>query len=250
MTTFDELASRMLTMRDISNWQGAINWSLLTEDVIGIKATEGTGFHDPQFPRNWTEAKDNKKGRIAYHYFHPSIPAAAQVQFFLDYVRSHGLQTGDCLAMDLEVSDGVAPEEVAKQAVDFCGSVKYETKASTIVYTTPAFANAGNCSGLGSYPLWIADPNHPAGSPVVPKPWDLWSIQQTGIVKGLDADILNFTSLAQFEKLGVLPATPLPTVDDVTIELNDGTTKVARIVPIKDIKGYKLVAGQVTLTII
>jgi hypothetical protein len=58
-----------------------------------------------------------------------------------------------------------------------------------LLYTFRGFAAAGNCAGLGSYPLWIADPSSPPGRPVVPAPWTAWVIHQTGIAGQIDRDL-------------------------------------------------------------
>lgn len=245
-------AAKLLTMFDISNWQGTLEETKpLNSDILAMKASEGTGFRDAMFPQNWAAAKSHNKYRVAYHFAHPSQPAQAQVQFFLDSIRPHGLEVGDMLALDLEVTDGETPEAVAAWANDFCTAIKYETKAEPIVYTNENIPTNGNCRGLGNYPLWIASPGKPAGSPAIPKPWDVWAFHQYGTIRGVDADVCCLTPNV-LDQIGVLPAnepTPAPGEDIFTISLHDGTTTVTRDVQEKDLHGYSLKAGTVTLEI-
>lgn len=243
---------KLLSMFDISNWQGDLEGTRpLESEILAVKASEGTGFRDPMFKTNWDAARKHNKYRVAYHFAHPSMPAQAQVQFFLDYVRSCGLEVGDMLALDLEVTDGLKPEDVSKWANDFCTAIKYETKAEPIVYTNESIPSLGNCKGLGNYPLWIASPGKRPGSPSIPQPWETWAFHQYGTIRGVDADVCCLTPTI-LDQIGVLPDNQPPSDvgDDMfTIVLHDGTTSVTRQVQEKDLHGYNLTAGTVTLSI-
>lgn len=255
MSIFQEVTNALenkhdLTMRDISNFQGDITEATLGHpDILACKATEGIAFQDHTFARNWELAKNNDQLRIAYHVAHPSLPAQGQVQFFLDYVTAHGLDTGDMLCLDLEMSDGLNPSAVNEWAVDWCNAVAYHTRADPIVYTFLSFAEAGNCDGLGDRPLWIADPSSPKGRPRIPHPWSNWVFHQYGLTRGVDSDTVNATSRNQILPLGVLPETPPPSKESYHIELSDGTAKVMRDVEPDKLRGFELTAGTVVLKI-
>jgi len=81
-----------------------------------------------------------------------------------------------------------------------------------LLYTYRSFATAGNCAGLAGYPLWISDPDHPAGHPQVPAPWKTWALHQYGISGAIDRDFAAFPSLAAMRAaLGrPAPAPPAP----------------------------------------
>lgn len=88
---------------DVSHYQGAVLWGSL-RDRYGLtwsacKATEGTGFVDTQFARNWAGLKAAGLGRAAYHYAHPESSAAAQAELFVATVKP---VPGDVLVLDLE----------------------------------------------------------------------------------------------------------------------------------------------------
>ena len=172
---------RMLTGPDISNHQGIYDWAAEKRrgsDFGFVKATEGVTFEDAQFPRNWREMKRLGLVRGAYHFARPRNSPTREADHFISYVRSQGLADNDMLALDLEVTDGASPAEVSAFARAFCARVQEVTGRRPIVYTNLATPRAGNCAGLGGYPLWIADPSRAAGNPRVPAPWKAWVIHQ------------------------------------------------------------------------
>ena len=177
---------------DVSSFQGAFDWQAVKGTISYgfMKATEGNTVTDPEFARNWQQAKAIGVVRGAYCFGHPSDGAASSAAHFLSVVRAQGLDAGDLLALDLEVSDGLAPAQVAAYARNWCADVAKATARTPIVYTFIDFARQGNCAGLGGHPLWIADPSSPAGHPTVPPPWTRWYFHQysTNIV---DRDVFN-----------------------------------------------------------
>lgn len=74
---------------DVSHWQGQPNWKNVKRYGIAfalIKATQGTGFIDPEFERNWSGAAAAGLARGANH-FGVGTPGAAQAKHFLDVVK-------------------------------------------------------------------------------------------------------------------------------------------------------------------
>ena len=56
---------------DVSRWQGEIDWAKVKDAgtrFAFIKATEGGDHVDPNFKRNWIEAKRHGVPRGAYHF--------------------------------------------------------------------------------------------------------------------------------------------------------------------------------------
>ncbi|MDE6134141.1 MAG: hypothetical protein K2F79_01030, partial [Muribaculaceae bacterium] len=89
---------------DAAKYQKTINWEKLSlkADASGmlptngrsgkflqpvlfalVKSTEGTTVRDPQFERNFREAKRCGVVRGAYHFLNPNTPASAQAKFFI-----------------------------------------------------------------------------------------------------------------------------------------------------------------------
>lgn len=158
---------------DWHSWQGAIEFAM-------IKATEGSsrdypnGYHDVQFARNWEGARSIGVHRFAYHYFRfdPLHDPARQAADFVRVVTEQGLDLVDNFVVDWEEpTEGYSVHAQAFAVWVFCTEVQRltEHKHRMLVYTFPAFADAGYCAMLGRWDLWIANWN--AASPTVPPPW-------------------------------------------------------------------------------
>ena len=171
---------------------GRIRWA-------AIKLTElqpdGTRYVNPDAASDWQWLRQAGHARIAYLFGHPGTDAAAAAQFFVDELRALGLDDTDGVALDLEVTDGKTPAEVTAWASKVLSEIEARVHRLPLVYTYLAFAEAGNCSTLGDYPLWIADPSSPAGSPRVPAPWKTWAIHQYSQAGTIDRDVAAWTSV-------------------------------------------------------
>lgn len=183
---------------DVSNFQGAFDWAAAKAQIpqlaFGLcKLTEGTGFTDADAAHNWAGMAAQNLVRGGYHFAHPGSSASAQLDTFLGEAGKLGLKTTDLLALDLEVTDGLAPGAVASWADTFmAGLVKARPHNPVLLYTMISFANGGECAGLGRYPLWLAFPA--SSAPVAPPPWAKWTFWQWGTRSGDDADAFNGTA--------------------------------------------------------
>jgi GH25 family lysozyme M1 (1,4-beta-N-acetylmuramidase) len=92
---------------DVSSYQGVVDWNAekAAGVVLGIaKATEGTGWNDPYFDRNWFGMAAAGLIRGAYHFGHPGDQVSAEVDHFLGRVGALG--GTDKLWLDIEANDG------------------------------------------------------------------------------------------------------------------------------------------------
>jgi GH25 family lysozyme M1 (1,4-beta-N-acetylmuramidase) len=192
---------------DLSSFQGAPgSWRSEAGNIswAAVKLTElepgGGRYVNPDAAADWAALKAAGKGRIAYLFGHPSVSAAASVAFFGDELRSVGLEDGDGVALDLEVTDGRPPADVAAWGCGVLGQLGRQLDRRPLLYTFLSFAGSGNCAGMGGYPLWIADPSSPAGHPRVPAPWKTWEIHQHSITGGIDRDVAAWADLAALRK--------------------------------------------------
>jgi lysozyme len=195
----------MLKGIDVSSYQGAVDWDGWKRKGLGFavaKATEGRTIRDSQFARNWSELRRVGLVRGAYHFAHPGNDANAEADFFLGAVRPRGLEGGDLLVLDLEVTDGRSAAHVSSWARTWCSRVAKAVGCDPVVYTYLSFAQEGNCAGLGGHPLWIADPSRTAGKPRVPAPWKTWLLHQYD-VDPVDADVANVSMAADLRAYGV-----------------------------------------------
>ena len=144
--------------------------------VVGvyIKATEGDFYTNPFFDRDRKLAEAAGLAWGAYHFVHPGTAPAVQWTRFSQVVGSDWGQLRP--AFDVEVTDGQPPARVASAAVALSALAGHDLGYPPVIYTFPAFAQAGNCAGLGGDPLWYADVS---GSPI-PAPWARAVLVQTG----------------------------------------------------------------------
>lgn len=188
---------------DMSSFQGLPrNWQPIAGSIAfgGVKATEYSAgarkYLNPDAAADWSALHAAGHGRLAYMFGHPSAPYKASAQYFLSVLDSLGLEDGDMVALDHEVSDGLSASVASEWAQEVMAYLESQTGRDPILYTFLSFADEGNCAGLGKYPLWIADPSSPAGKPRIPLPWHDWAIHQHSIVAPLDRDVANFPTLA------------------------------------------------------
>jgi hypothetical protein len=81
-----------------------------------------------------------------------------------------------------------------------CAELHDRLHRMPVVYTFLSFAESGNTASLGKYPLWIADPSSPEGSPRVPPPWKTWAMHQYDISGSIDRDVANYSTLPAMQK--------------------------------------------------
>lgn len=208
---------------DLASYQGQpAAWSKIAGDYdwAAVKMTELSSagpYVNPAAGADWAYLKANGKGRIAYLFGHPGMAASNTVTLFASVVNRLGLDDGDGICLDLEVTDGLVPGQVAAWGRDVLGQMRAGWHRPPVLYTYLDFAAAGNCDGMGGYPLWIADPSSPAGHPRVPAPWHGWDLHQYATVP-LDRDVARYPDLAAMKAaLGKTPP-PRPPSPRLTLE--------------------------------
>lgn len=227
----------MLKGIDLSQWQGRpADWQAQAAgiDFAGVKITElepgGNHYVNPDAADDWAWLAQHNKGRIGYLYGHPSMSASATVALFAGTISALGVRDGDMLALDLETTSGLRPPDVADWAATVLGLLRREFSRVPLLYTFLSFALSGNCAGLGSFPLWIADISRAAGHPRIPAPWKSWAVHQHSWTP-LDRDVAACPSLLAMQQyLGKSGPPPLPKpLEDPMLLLNgaDADTPIA-----------------------
>lgn len=219
---------------DLSSFQGAPGqWRGMAGSIswAGVKWTERSSagpYINPDAAADWAALGGMGAGRVGYLFGHPSIPPGATVRLFAEAITPV-LTDGDGIALDLEVADGLGAAEVAAWGRSVLALMEKLLHRRPVLYTFLSFAAAGNCTGMGGYPLWIADPSHPAGKPDVPAPWKSWAIHQYAS-SPLDRDVAAYPSLAAMKAaLGKPAPKPKPAPRREPVQLNTGPGAVTPI---------------------
>jgi GH25 family lysozyme M1 (1,4-beta-N-acetylmuramidase) len=186
---------------DVSNYAGEYDWSATSGLSFGIcRATQGLGAAgtnspDPYLSWNWPRIKEKGLARGAYHFLDPYLSGSQQAEYFVNTVSAQGLLTTDMLWLDNETA-GASPSAVASCAADFMSTLsKLRPNNPRGVYSFWDFITAGNCAGVGDYPLWLAifQSTAPAGAPAPFKSWLFW---QSGGTSNHDDDTFNGSAAA------------------------------------------------------
>jgi lysozyme len=171
---------------DVSHFQGEVDWNAVAAAGVRfafIKATEGLDDVDPCFAQNWQRSRAAGLLRGAYHFLHPNLDARQQAAHFLAVVTLDD----DALppALDVEVTDGVAPATLAACIETWLGAVEAALGCKPVVYTDPSFWRVNVGANLASYPLWLAcyapEPDVPASW----QGWTFWQHSESGRVDGI-----------------------------------------------------------------
>lgn len=168
-------------------------------DFACVKLTELSAagpYVDPDAAADWQYLGEQGKMRVAYLFGHPGMSVTNTVALFEGTLNALGFTDDDAIMLDFEVTDGLPPNDVAAWAQAVCGLLRRDLDRLPLVYTFLAFAWAGNCEGLGDYPLFIADPSAPPGKPTVPGPWSSFVLHQYSITDPIDRDIAVYESKA------------------------------------------------------
>ena len=182
-----------------------------------IKSTEGTTIRDPQFERNFSEAKRCGIIRGAYHFLNSHVPAEAQAKYF---IANTPLEAGDLPpVLDLEIPKKVMQRDhkkIVSMALEWLRYVERHYGVKPIVYTYESYyKDYLHGHGFDNYDFWIAR----YGKQPSARHWEIWQFTDkgnaTGINHAVDIDLFrgNFHDLRQYVKQkGLTRTPPRPTV--------------------------------------
>jgi len=198
---------------DVSRWQATINWPLVKaagKQFVVMKATEGTGYVDPNYAINRAGAMGVGIPMAAYHFASPDTSANEAVLEADHYVAVAGLTAGNLLpALDLEQTGGLTPAALQAWVRSWLDEVTAKLGIHPMIYVSPNFwtskmANNTSIALAGYKVLWIA--NWGVTSPTVPannwsgNGYTFWQYTDCGHVAGIttgcvDLDRYNGTDL-------------------------------------------------------
>lgn len=153
---------------DIASYQSGIDLTAVPADFVIIKATEGTGYVNPDYTRAYAQAKSAGKCLGTYHYANGG-DYKAEADFYLSQVGGRIGET--VLALDWEGANnpafGNSDFAWCKSWLDY---VYEKTGVRPILYCSQSvsykFANIGN------YGLWIAQYADNNQTGYQEKPWN------------------------------------------------------------------------------
>lgn len=137
---------------DVSSWQTGINLSVVPCDFVIIKATEGTGYVNPDCDRAYQQAKAAGKCLGVYHYANGG-DYKAEADYFLNNIKGY---VGEALlALDWEATgNGAFGSNDFNWCKNWLDYVYSKTKVRPVLYCSQSVM--GRFNGIGDYGMWIA----------------------------------------------------------------------------------------------
>lgn len=146
---------------DVSVYQGQIDWNTLAEQRISfafIKATEGSGSEDPNFQRNWEQARQSGLRVGAYHFFSFDSGGDSQAENFIRAVEPAEGMLPPVVDVELygeKKRNPPAREDVTEQLSLLLERLEEHYGQRPVLYATGSAYDrylAGNYEG---YDIWI-----------------------------------------------------------------------------------------------
>lgn len=138
---------------DIASYQAGIDLSVVPCDFVIIKATQGTGYVNPDFARAYNQAVSVGKLVGIYHYAGGG-GAIAEANHFLNTVGNRLYNA--VLVLDWESGDNPNFNSVA-YAKQFLDHVYSQTGVRPIIYMSKSVCNQFNWGSVApDYGLWVA----------------------------------------------------------------------------------------------
>lgn len=212
---------------DVSGWQGNIDYSQVKNagiEIVYMKASEGTGFVDPYFNQNYTNAKANGLKVGFYHYVtaRSNEEAIEEARFFVSVIAK---KTPDCrLAMDFESFGSLTPSEITQIGLTFMKTVENLSKKEMVIYSDTSNASYRFGGELTNYPLWVAQ--YEVENPTPNGNWNTWvgwQYSDDGEIPGIS----GYVDRDQFtEGIFLNSSSEIPLPDNTNKPVAGGTTNI------------------------
>lgn len=187
---------------DVASYQAEVV-STTGMDFVFVKATQGTTYVNPKMAR---QAASVRTAGLVLGFYHFLVTGnvKAQAQYFVD--KAPELQ-GDLLVVDWETDPATKKAATNAEKDAFLAELTRLRPGHKIgLYcNTDFWLRRDHTSKRGDF-LWIADPNHPAGSPAIKAPW---LVHQYAVAGGTDRNVAQFASRAAMRTWAGYPA-PVP----------------------------------------
>lgn len=186
---------------DVSEYQGDIDWLALEAQGIRfayIRATEGSGYTDACFAKNWVDVQKTGIRAGAYHFFSYDSPAETQAERFISAVEPFEGMLPPVIDVEFygkyKLSPKV-PSEVISQVKELSDRLEAAYGMKPILYVTwKSHELYIRDSGMEN-PLWARDVYFP---PYWAEDWAIWQHSDKGRLQGysgreksIDLDVLG-----------------------------------------------------------
>lgn len=153
---------------DIASYQTGIDLTKVPCDFVIIKATEGTGYVNPDFTRAYAQAKNAGKCLGIYHYANGG-DYQKEADYFLDRIGKHVGEAILCLDWEGTGNPAFGSSDFAwcKSWLDY---VYQKTGVRPLLYCSQSVAYKFN--NIGNYGLWIAQYADMNATGYQDKPWN------------------------------------------------------------------------------
>lgn len=229
---------------DISSHQEGINLTAVMADFVIIKATEGTGYVNPDCDRAYQQAKRACKLRGVYHYARGG-DATAEADYFLANIEGYIKDAILCLDWESYLNPVCGTGSAARNWIStWCNRIVEKTGVKPLIYAQASLYS--EVSGIGDYGLWIAQYADDSYTGYQDTPWNegayecaIRQYSSHGRLSGWNGDLdLNkaYMDVAAWEKYAnpaggstapvtpSKPATPTPQPSAVTYTVQPGDT--------------------------
>lgn len=181
---------------DISKYQNKIDWSKVKVDGVYIKATEGTGYTDPEF-KNHVVGASSINIPIGFYHFatlnSKDVIADSASEANAFFKATKGIKVSLPYALDIEKNDiALSPGEVLKYIQNFVLTLHACGLNDIVIYSYTPFLNINlpknHQLGL-TLPLWIAAYTKDLK---LPNGWDkawMWQYSSEGVVDGISGHV-------------------------------------------------------------
>lgn len=139
---------------DIASYQTGIDLSVVPCDFVICKATQGTGYVNPDCDRAYQQAKANGKLLGVYHYASGGN-AVAEADYFLKNIQGYIGEAILCLDWEWQDNALCGTGGPARTWIStWCNRIVEKTGVKPLIYASASLYK--EVSGIGDYGLWIA----------------------------------------------------------------------------------------------
>lgn len=174
--------TQLAHLRDVSNWQGPVDWRAEKKLVAGcyMKVSQGMTYTDPTAARRIRNASWARVKVGGYHFCTPGVGSPeAQADRLLALAPLASGRLRPCLDMEWNELH-LNPQQLAAWYLGAVLRVKARTGYWPVIYGSPSYLSSFatfHPEVFGRCPLWLASYGlkHP---PAPPAPWSHWSAWQ------------------------------------------------------------------------